>query len=63
MGPNPVDGFYQVVRSDDKKYLRYDPPTFDQVGSLKDGVHYVARRFFTPREVLLDRKDEHENRV
>jgi arylsulfatase A-like enzyme len=63
MGPNPVDGIQQMCRSDDEKYLRYDPPTFDQVGSPKDGVHYVARRFFTPQEVLLARKNEHENRI
>lgn len=63
MSPNPISGIHQMVRSNDEKYLRHDPPTFEQVESLKDGTQYVARRFFTPKELLLDRENKHENRL
>lgn len=61
MQPNPVDGLSRMVRSEKYKYLTHRPPKLSAVDGLMDFPTYAARRFFTPREVVLDREDESDD--
>ncbi|MFB6141782.1 MAG: sulfatase [Halorientalis sp.] len=64
MSPEPVAGFFRMVRGTEYKYLRHDPPSLGDIQNpARDTLLYLARRFLTPEEVLVERADEHRNLV
>lgn len=56
---NPANGRFSMVRSDKFKFIQHYNPRFNQL--RENPLLYTARRFITPREVLLRRENEREN--
>lgn len=64
MEPSPISGLNRMIRGERYKYLTWQQPELSDLDDLfSDLPTYIARQFFTPQEIALDRTGESENRV
>jgi arylsulfatase A-like enzyme len=64
MEPSPISGLNRMIRGERYKYLTWQQPGLSDLDDLfSDLPTYIARQFFTPQKIALDRTGESENRV
>lgn len=64
MEPNPISGLNRMIRGEEYKYLTWKQPELSDLDDLpSDLPTYIARQFFTPQEIALNRTDGSEERV